>query len=206
VDFNPFISKLKQNLKGPLPGRDAHLKLMNENRFRSKIQPNDFTRQSAVLLVFYPYQSGVFLPLILRPPYDGTHGGQMAFPGGRMEEEDESLHRTALREAQEEIGIKAIDVVVLGTLTQIFIPQSNFWVLPVVGYLDYRPDFFPDPREVQSIVEVDIDDLLTDNNIQTREMNLRGMKFDTPGYAVNDQWIWGATAIITSELVELFRK
>lgn len=206
MHFETFISRLTVNLKGPLPGHDAHLKLMNEQRFRSKIQPNDFTRKSAVLIVFYPHQSGVYLPLILRPPYDGTHGGQMAFPGGRMEEDDESLLRTALREAQEEIGIKAIDVSILGTLTQIFIPQSNFWVLPVVGFLNYRPDFFPDPREVASIIEVRIEDLLDDANIETRNIEVRGMKFDTPGYAVNDQWIWGATAIITSELIELYRR
>ncbi len=194
------------NLKGPLPGREAHIRLMNEQRFKSRILPNELTRNSAVLIVFYPHQSGVYLPLILRPPYDGTHGGQMSFPGGRMEEDDESLIRTALREAQEEIGIKAIDVNILGKLTRIFIPQSNFWVEPVVGYLDYRPDFFPDEREVASVVEVKVDDLITDRHIETRPMNIRGMRFDTPGYAVSGQWIWGATAIIISELVEIYRR
>ena len=84
----------------------------------------------------------------------------MALPGGKMEYTDENLVRTALREAQEEIGVKAMDVNILGELTDVFIPVSNFIVRPIVGYLDYKPDFFPDKKEVEKIFEVEFSDFL----------------------------------------------
>ncbi len=104
-------------------------------------------------------QNEIYFPLILRPAYDGVHSGQVAFPGGRYEKTDENLIRTALREAQEEIGLRLNDVKVLGILTELFIPASNFYVLPVVATIPYRPDFYPDPREVEDIFEIKLKDI-----------------------------------------------
>lgn len=180
--------------------------MMSREKFTMTPKPSVVPRQSAVLVLLYPHKDTLYIPLIQRPKYDGVHGGQMALPGGKMENEDESLIRTALREAQEEIGIKTIDISVLGTLTQLYIPPSNFYVQPVVGYIPYRPDFFPDSREVDDIIEVPARELLENTSVQERIMEIRGKSFRTPGYAINNHWIWGATASMLAEFCEVLQR
>lgn len=201
TSFQLFREALARQLAGPLPGAEAHRKMASASRLRTTIQPNPRTRRSAVLILFYPYQGSIYMPLIQRPLYDGVHAGQMAFPGGRMERTDENLTRTALREAQEEIGIRAADVRVLGPLTEIFIPPSNFFVLPVVGTMPYRPDFYPDPREVDRVVEVRLDELMDESNIGRSEIEVRGLKIEASHYTIQNYKIWGATAMMISELL-----
>ena len=120
-----------------------------------------------------------------------------------MERIDENLTRTALREAQEELGIRVSDVKVLGLLTELFIPPSNFYVQPVVGILPYRPDFYPDPREVDDIVEVDLDQLIDRTIIGTNQIEVRGMLVEAPYYQIQNHRVWGATAMMISELLML---
>ncbi len=201
LTFHAFKSALSQRLQEPLPGIEAHQKMASTSRMRAMLKPNERTRRSAVLIVFYPYQDSIFLPLILRPIYDGVHAGQMAFPGGRMERTDENLTRTALREAQEEIGIRASDVQVLGHLTELYIPPSNFYVLPVVGILPYKPEFYPDPREVDQVVEVRLDELMDDAIIGRSFIEVRGASIDAPHYQIQGFKVWGATAMMISELL-----
>nr|MCU0341334.1 CoA pyrophosphatase [Spirosomataceae bacterium] len=95
MSFSDLQESLEVRLKQPLPGREAHLKMVSATRLKLNVQPNEKTRKSAVLILFYPYRDQIFVPLILRPTYDGVHAGQMAFPGGRFEKKDESLIRTA---------------------------------------------------------------------------------------------------------------
>ncbi len=201
TSFQVFSEQLRQRLQRPLPGEEAHRKMASSARTRLGIKPNERTRRSAVLLCFYPYQQSIYLPLILRPQYDGVHAGQMAFPGGRMERIDENLTRTALREAQEEVGIRVSDVRVLGLLTELFIPPSNFYVQPVVGVLPYRPDFYPDPREVEDIVEVELDTLLDETIVGDSKIDVRGITVDAPFYQIQGHRVWGATAMMISELL-----
>ncbi|RYC70223.1 MULTISPECIES: NUDIX hydrolase [Spirosoma] len=199
--FHTFTEHLRQRLREPLPGEAAHAKMASSSRFRLGIKPNERTRRSAVLICFYPYQNSIYLPLILRPQYDGVHAGQMAFPGGRMERIDENLTRTALREAQEEIGIRVSDVKVLGLLTELFIPPSNFYVQPVVGILPHRPEFYPDPREVEAVVEVDLATLLDETIVGDSQIEVRGVLVDAPFYQIQGYRVWGATAMMISELL-----
>ncbi|RIV23659.1 CoA pyrophosphatase [Fibrisoma montanum] len=201
TSFHTFTDSLRRRLQDPLPGELAHSKMAAASRYRLGIKPNERTRRSAVLICFYPYRGSIYLPLILRPQYDGVHAGQMAFPGGRMERFDENLTRTALREAQEEIGIRVSDVTVLGHLTELFIPPSNFYVLPVIGMLPYRPDFYPDPREVEAVVEVDLDTLLDETIVGDSQVEVRGMTVDAPFYQIENYRVWGATAMMISELL-----
>ena len=201
-DFAAFIDKLNSRLQQPLPGIDAHSIMASETRLKLKMpSPNERTRESAVLILFYPSENQVFMPLILRPQYDGVHGGQMAFPGGRAEREDENLIRTALREAQEEIGVRVSDIVVLGKLTKLFIPPSNFYVQPVVGYMTRKPDFYPDPREVDKVIEIKLEDLKNPAIIGRKTLNVRGVEVDTPYYDILETTVWGATAMMISELL-----
>ncbi len=206
MPFNDFINTLDTQLRQPLPGPEAHLKMASATRLRLKVQPNEKTRRSAVLILFYPYRDQILVPLILRPKYDGVHAGQMAFPGGRYEKTDENLIRTALREAQEEIGIKASDVQVLGKLTELFIPPSNFYVLPVVGKLTYKPDFYPDPREVEAVLEVNLEELMDENIVGFTELDVRGITIEAPFYDIQGHKVWGATAMMISELLTVIRQ
>ena len=201
TSFHTFSEDLRRRLQHPLPGEKAHSKMAAASRYRLGIKPNERTRRSAVLICFYPYQHSIYLPLILRPQYDGVHAGQMAFPGGRMERIDENLTRTALRETQEEVGIRVSDVKVLGLLTELFIPPSNFYVQPVVGVLPYRPDFYPDPREVEAVVEVELDTLLDETIVGDSQVEVRGTTVDAPYYQIQGYRVWGATAMMISELL-----
>jgi 8-oxo-dGTP pyrophosphatase MutT (NUDIX family) len=206
-DFTTFIDKLKLNFQAPLPGRVAHVKMASETRLKFKMpSPNERTRESAVLILFYPYKNQIFIPLILRPPYDGVHGGQMAFPGGRVEKEDENLTRTALREAQEEIGVRLTDIKIIGQLTKLFIPPSNFYVQPVVGYMNSKPDFYPDAREVDKVFEVTLEEINNPEIIGRKMLNVKGIEVDTPFYDIQNNTVWGATAMMISELLEVLNK
>lgn len=202
-----FFTALQQQLAKPLPGLVAQQKMASQVRMGNMaFKPNDRTRKSAVLILMYPYYGDIYLPLIVRPAYDGVHSGQIAFPGGGYELHDRNLVNTALREAQEEIGINARDVRVLGQLTQVFIPPSNYLVQPVVGMLPYKPDFFPDPLEVAGLIEVDVS-LLSDKTIVgLKEMIVRGAKIQAPFYDVMGNTVWGATAAMISEFLTVLEE
>ncbi|WP_159467149.1 CoA pyrophosphatase [Dyadobacter sp. 3J3] len=201
--FSVFTNELFQKLKDPLPGESAHQVMQSSSKLRFTVKPNERTRKSAVLILFYPYANEIHFPLILRPAYDGVHSGQVAFPGGRYEKTDENLIRTALREAQEEIGLRLNDVKVLGILTELFIPASNFYVLPVVATIPYRPDFYPDPREVEDIFQIKLKEISDVSIIGTSEIQIRGVQIVAPHYEVNGYKIWGATAMMISELLSV---
>ncbi|MFT4031826.1 MAG: CoA pyrophosphatase, partial [Siphonobacter sp.] len=112
----------------------------------------------------------------------------------------------ALREAQEEIGIKASDVKVLGSLTKLYIPPSNFWVLPVIGTLNYRPDFYPDPIEVDTIFEVDLQEIMNETILGIEQRESKGFTFDAPYYLLQQNHVWGATAMMIAELLMVIRE
>ncbi|MCK9422043.1 MAG: CoA pyrophosphatase [Bacteroidales bacterium] len=163
------------------------------------IQPDNAV-QSSVLILLYPMNTEIGLVLMRRPDYIGIHSGQISFPGGKYEDDDKSLIYTALREANEEIGIDPILVQILGQLTELYIPPSNFLVTPVVGYMPFRPQFKADPKEVAAIIEIRISDLLNKSNIQKKKIKLRhGLSLKVPSFFIDDNIIWGATAMILSE-------
>ena len=204
--FDRAVDILEKRLVKPLPGLESHQKYMHMGRLKIRpTQPPPYVKKSAVLILLYPSEANAYFPLILRPPYDGKHGGQMGLPGGKSEPGDENLVRTALREAQEEIGIRAIDVKVLGSLTEVYISVSNFLVYPVVGYLDYLPEFYPDDREVERIYPTDIEDIIGSNDIARREIDLHNQRVLVPGFAIQDSWVWGATSLILSEFSDVLK-
>jgi 8-oxo-dGTP pyrophosphatase MutT (NUDIX family) len=142
-----------------------------------------------------------------RPDYDGTHSGQVSFPGGKVEPEDRDIFHTALREAEEEVNIRQDDVRVIGRLTELYIPPSNFLVHPILGVLDNPPNLVPDQHEVESILTPDLKYLLHDDIIDELDIKLStGLQFKTPSFEVDGHTVWGATAMIIAELKQLFEE
>ncbi|MFZ4523295.1 MAG: NUDIX hydrolase [Bacteroidales bacterium] len=206
MTFTEFIVLLEQRLRGPLPGKSAQLKMSSLVRIQELMkfsQPED-AMQSSVLILLYPQQESIGLVLMLRPEYKGVHSGQISLPGGKYEDSDESLIFTALREANEEIGIDPGQVQIIGQLTDLYIPPSNFIVNPVVGYQASRPQFTADPSEVARLIEISLEELLDDSNRQMKKMKLSmGLSIKVPSYYINGDVIWGATAMILSEFREI---
>lgn len=206
-DCVDFIDRLRSNLKQPLPGLSSQLKMSSRLReselasFKHKKDPI----KSSVLILLYPKQNQLFTCLILRQSYNGVHSGQVSFPGGRFEDSDPSLIGTALREAQEEVNIDPRKVTVLGTLTELYIPPSNFLVLPVVGYAEKVPEYEPDAVEVAEIIETDLDFLFDDSYRKRKTIHARGNAIDAPYFDVKGHVVWGATAMILSELIDVIR-
>lgn len=204
-NFGRFTKAITDRLKKPLPGEKAHEKMASRVRLKELKFHNDKSkaRLSSVLILFYKDASILKTVFILRQTYDGVHSGQVSFPGGRKEEDDKSLVETALREAQEEVNIVPNEVHILGTLTEMFIPPSNYLVLPIVGYQDTRPDFKPEKSEVAQIIESDLSFLFDSSKIKETEIDVRGYKIQAPYFDVDGHVIWGATAMILSELKEV---
>ncbi len=156
------------------------------------------------MLLFYQDEDKIKLPLILRPVYVGVHSGQIGLPGGRMEEGDKDFFETALREANEEIGINPADVTVIGHLSDLFVFASNYMVHPVVGYMKHRPTFLTDPREVDQLIEVPLSTLLDKSSRGITNIVVSGnMEVSAPYFDVDGHTVWGATAMMLSELLSV---
>lgn len=160
-------------------------------------------REAAVLVLFFPLQGEPALVLTVRHADLRQHAGQIAFPGGRRDP-GETLMETALREAREEIGLETDAVEILGRLTPLYIPPSNFCVTPFVGAVRHVPDLLPQDAEVEVILHVPVSHLL-DPGMHLREpWTLHGRRVVVPYFAVDDYKVWGATAMMLAELLALF--
>lgn len=158
-------------------------------------------RRGAVLVLLYPYEGDWLLPLTVRTAALRQHSGEVSLPGGRFDEGDGTLERTALREAWEELGIPPEQVEMITSLHPVWIPVSNFLVLPVVGLATARPPFKPGPGEVALLVEASLRHLTMPEARQTTMRVLRGSEWDVPFFAVGNHQVWGATALILAQLV-----
>jgi len=200
--FELFKEKLKISLK-TLPGLEAQLKMAPITRLEElkKIAQKANPRKSAVLILFYPYKEKLMLVLIKRTVDNTVHSGQVSFPGGKWEKEDKTLADTALREANEEMGIIPEKVELLGNLSKLYIPPSNFEVHSYVGFTRERPNFIPNKDEVDKIIETEVGILLNPQTFTNKDIRHRtGKLVNVPCYYFEGNIIWGATAMIISEL------
>lgn len=188
-----------------MPGSASHLKMLPPGRILAVPSREISYHESAVLIVLFPYQEQIWTCLIRRPASMKNHAGQIAFPGGKREQEDDNLIRTALREAREEIGIDVQSVEILGELSAVYVQVSKFLIKPVLGWLRHMPDLTADAAEVDEMIFISLEDLANQANRCDREMETMTGIQSVPGYDINGLFIWGATAMILSEVVDIYK-
>ncbi|MFT4534071.1 MAG: 8-oxo-dGTP pyrophosphatase MutT (NUDIX family) [Saprospiraceae bacterium] len=202
-----ILQKLKDSLALDLPGQHfQNLMSPVESHEKYRIVPKEH-KVACVMALIHPKSDGqLYITYIERAStHSGDkHAGQIGFPGGKFEEEDDSLIVCALREVEEELGLNMNDIQVLGELTSLYVFASNFLVYPFVGYLEYEPKYIPQIEEVAGVIEVPLS-LLRDSKYKTsKKMKLdAGSELVVPGYNVDGSFLWGATAMISRELEEL---
>lgn len=201
--FEEFKEKLRTELSNELPGESAHSMMIPTVRDDNLTMPANQPppTKSAVLILFYEDNGIIKFPLIQRPTYNGAHSAQVSFPGGKSEKSDSNLQYTALREAEEEIGIDAGNVEVIGNLSDLFIWVSNYMVTPVIAFTHQKPKFVKDDLEVDEIIETDLSDILNPEKRKEGTILVREKyKIQTPYFDIDDRIVWGATAMMLSEL------
>ena len=210
-----FINKLKLKLKQPLPGEEAQFVMAPLNRKRlnrEKFGQENFIQSAVMLLLCMDENDNLFIPLTQRFEYAGVHSAQVSFPGGKFDDTDQSLVNTALRECDEEIGIEKEEIEILGQLTPLYIPVSNYLVHPTVGYCNLKNiSFSKNEREVKQIVKLFLKDLLDDKICKTGSIKIRNHKakssliedknetIKAPYFEIENLFVWGATAMILNE-------
>ncbi len=200
-DLNPeYIRSL---LDLDLPGENSHRKMIPPGK-RLSILPDELenVRFSSVLILLFPYNGQINICLTKRNKAMKHHPGQISFPGGRIEE-GESPDLTALRETYEEIGVLYGNVEILGKLSDLYIPVSQYSIYPFVGWMDYKPNFVLNYDEVEEIIFLPIESFLENRDVQTISMQTSTGILDVPYFPYKNEVIWGATAMILSEFFDL---
>jgi 8-oxo-dGTP pyrophosphatase MutT (NUDIX family) len=212
--FDPEITRIKLCLQTKeLPGIKAQLKMAPVTRLteiaksQSSVEhggtKNKFPKKSAVLILLYPKNNTIYLVMMVRAADNTVHSGQVSFPGGKVEKSDTSISHTALREAHEEIGVLPNTVDIIGELTKLYIPPSNFDVYPVIGVTNSTPVFSPN-NEVHKLLEVKLSTLFNPNQAGYEKIYHRtGGEFVVPCYHINGEIVWGATAMMLAELLDV---
>lgn len=201
--FRSFIYELECLLNKELPGEEAQFSMapITRKRLVDVSKENYNPKQSAVLILLFPQANSIKTILIQRGSYNGVHSGQIAFPGGQLDEMDVDLKHTALRETSEEIGVASESVTIIGSLTDVYITPSNFLVKPFIGVVHEKPVFIAEPGEVAKVIPVDLFEL---NNRDIRKeksiLQSGGYTVKTPYFEIEGLTVWGATAMMISEL------
>lgn len=211
MKFEEFKHQIVKIKKMKLPGAVAHFKMAPKARIRQLREianVKKFGKKAGVLALFYPSKcQQTMLALILRKTYNGVHSAQIGFPGGKLEPTDVSLKNTALRETEEEIGVKQNKVVVLKKLTEVYIPPSNFFVQPFLGYTNETPKFILQENEVEELIEVPLSNFMDDSIKSFQNLSTSYAKnIKVPVFNLNNQVVWGATAMMLSEVREMLKQ
>lgn len=199
-----FINRLELAILKQKPGREAQILMANPGR--SMAEPIH-ARSASVLLLLVLKNASPHIVLTKRTAKypDDKHSGQISFPGGSLDPTDANLQMTAIRETYEEIGVEPEKLQIIGYLTNLYIPVSNFLVHPFVGYLRQEAIYKIQPDEVDEIIEVPVSMLMDDNNIKKKNIRIfNGITLkDVPYFDFYGNTVWGATAMILSEFRQL---
>ncbi len=207
MEFESLLQHISRIEKEPLGGLESQYKMAPA--IRKQFVDSNFEHynpiKAGVLAILYPKNGEANILLTLRAAYNGVHSAQISFPGGKQEPHDYDLKETALREAHEEVGIPKNKISIIKTLTETYIPPSNFLVQPFLG-LSKEALHFNFNHEVRKIVEVKLDDLLNESSVTTKNMSTSYMKnIDVPCFILNNYIVWGATAMMLSEIKDLLK-
>jgi 8-oxo-dGTP pyrophosphatase MutT (NUDIX family) len=187
-----------------LPGKRAQYLMAPNDRDFKEIK-NEI-RIAAVMIILHKKTKKYYLTLIKRQEYDGPHSGQISFPGGKYEKKDENLLQTAIRETKEEIGVRINKTDVIGKLTPLLIPVSSIMVHPFIAFVERLDNYVLQKKEVNDVIEISLDDLLNPKNIKKDIKTRENKKIIIPYFYIKNCKIWGATAMILSELIEVIKK
>ena len=210
MDFQEFLHFVPKIIDVTLPAFHAHIKMAPINRMED-LKNMDFSKKNpriaAVLMLFYPKNDQTHLVLILRNAYEGIHSAQVGFPGGKYEQEDEDLIFTALRETHEEIGINPKTIEIVKSFTKLYIPPSNFLVHPFLGISKVELIFVADPVEVAAVIELPLSVFLSEDTVVNSDVKTSySSSSAVPAFKIQDHIVWGATAMILSELKEVLKE
>jgi 8-oxo-dGTP pyrophosphatase MutT (NUDIX family) len=195
------VNMIEAALRKPLPGIKAQLRMAPRPGSLKLPTPQSTPRKSGVLILLFPSAETGELCFVLtrRTEIVADHKGQISLPGGAVDPDDPSIAYTALREACEEVGVCSDLMRILGPLTPIYIPPSDFCVQPYVAYMSQSPQFFPQPEEVAEIIEVPLPHLLDEQNVVVEEWLLDDEVKQVPFFNIYGHKVWGATAVVLSE-------
>lgn len=207
IMYSSYKTYLKSALNGKLPDGEAHSKMLPPGRrLKTFDQENGSVKLSSVLVLLFPDGDKLFVCLMKRPKTMKYHPGQISFPGGQVEKEDRSAEMTALREAQEEVGIVSDTVEILGKLSDLYVEVSKFSIQPFLAWADEKPIFRINPEEVESLVLFPLSDFVVNETISETPMETFSGILQVKYYPFDGEIIWGATAMILSELIEILKK
>ena len=198
-----FIKQIETSLGSKLPGPEAH----DIMRVGPKI-PDSIERMikspiaSSVLVLLFEEKNSFNFILTLRSTKVETHKGQISLPGG-VQEKNESLKETALRETKEEIGALPETIEIIGELSSIYIPFSGYKVHPYVGWASVPPNLIPSAHEVERIIIVPVNELIDEENQTQKKTILRGIPVTMPYFSLKGEIVWGATSMILSEFKQI---
>jgi 8-oxo-dGTP pyrophosphatase MutT (NUDIX family) len=210
MDFQWFLKYVPDLAKARLPAMEAHLKMAPSIRIeelKNRINGNEKTRVAAVMMLLYPKNGKTHLVLIVRNTYEGVHSGQIAFPGGKFEIEDLIVSNTALRETHEEVGIFPGVIELIRPFTPTYIPPSDFMVHPFLGICKEEIVFIPQASEVAKVIELPLSVFLDDKIIIEANLSTSyAENINVPAFKIENQVVWGATAMMLSELKEVLKE
>lgn len=212
MDFEYFISVFSKIEKLPLPGKQAQLSMTSKHRavqMASEDYEHYEPKKAAVLALCYPdnYNKTKLLFIKRKAIKGDVHSAQIGFPGGSVEKNDTSLMHTAIREADEEVGIKEESIEQILGLSKLYIPPSNFLVQPFLAFSSQQPNFSIQEEEVDSILEIPLNYFLDDQNIRSHKIsNSYITAIDFPAFKFENEVIWGATAMMLGEIRSLIKQ
>jgi 8-oxo-dGTP pyrophosphatase MutT (NUDIX family) len=211
MNFDEFIIAISKIKNIPLPAEASQFKMSPPFRKALIDKQKDViknAKKAGVLALFYPdVNQKTKLVLTLRKTYKGVHSAQIGFPGGKLESQDNSLEGAAIRETFEEVGVPIYQIEVLRRLTEVYIPPSNFYVQPFIGVSRSTPVFVKQEDEVEEVIEVSLIEFLDDKNIISKVVETSySVKIDVPAFQLNGHVVWGATAMMLSEIKDLLKQ
>ncbi|SFN74649.1 8-oxo-dGTP pyrophosphatase MutT, NUDIX family [Bizionia echini] len=211
MKFDKFLQSVSKIENIPLPAESSQFKMSPPFREKLQEQQKDVikrAKKAGVVALFYPdYNQNTKLVLILRKTYKGVHSAQVGFPGGKLETTDLSIEHAAIRETWEEVGVPENQIEILRAMTKVYIPPSNFFVFPFIGISRFTPQFVKQDAEVEAIIEVTLQDFISDASVVTKTVSTSySVQVDVPAFNLNNYIVWGATAMMLSEIKDLLKE